>query len=67
MIARRNTGINTISNPSATFARLMTSVNPQNEFTIRPSFKVPKPRAGYSLDVNVPPKPYDPKPFSRNF
>jgi hypothetical protein len=64
---RKNTGYNAITNPSATFARLVKSVNPQNEFTVKPSFKVPKPRAGYSLDVNVPPKPIDPKPFSRNF
>ena len=64
---RKNTGLNTISNPSATFARLVKSVNPQTEFIVKPSLKIPKPRAGFSLMPNIPPKPIDPKPFSRNF
>jgi len=64
---RKNTGYNAITNPSATFARLVKSVNPQTEYIVKPSFKVPKPRAGFSLDVNVPPKPINPRPFSRNF
>ena len=67
MIVRKNTGVNSIKNPSAAFVRVAKTVNPQTEFLVRPSLRIPKPRAGFSIDVNVPPRPFDPKPFSKNF
>lgn len=67
MIARRSTGYNSIVNPSAKFVSLVKSVNPQTEYIVKPSLKVPKPRAGYSIQINEPPKAKDIKPFSKNF
>jgi len=67
MIARRSTGYNSIVNPSAKFVSLVKSVNPQTEYIVKPSLKVPKPRAGYALQINEPPKAKDIKPFSKNF
>jgi hypothetical protein len=67
MIVRRNTGVNSIKNPSNAFVRAVRTVNPQNQFMVKPSLRVPKPRAGFSIEINVPPKPIDPKPFSMNF
>ena len=67
MIARKNTGYSTGINPSAKFVSVAKSVNPQTEFFVKPSLKIPKPRAGYSLEVNEPPRQKDIKPFSKNF
>jgi len=64
---RRNTGLNTIGNPSSSFVRAVKTVNPQNEFLIKPPFKSIK-RAGASVENrNVPPAPINAKPFSKNF
>ena len=67
MIARRNLGTNNTINPSAKFVSLVKSVNPQTEFMVKPSLKIPKPRAGYSIQINEPPKPKNIIPFSKNF
>lgn len=67
MIARRNTGTNSNNNPSAKFVSVVKTVNPQTEFIVKPSLKIPKPRAGYSLQINEPPKAKNIRPFSKNF
>tara|TARA_R100000278_G_scaffold56542_1_gene46742 strand:- start:5522 stop:5725 length:204 start_codon:yes stop_codon:yes gene_type:complete len=67
MIPRRNTGHSITVNPSAKFVSLVKTVNPQNEYIVKPAFKAPKPRAGFSLEINEPPKPKNITPFSKNF
>ena len=64
---RRNTGLNTIGNPSSSFVRAVKTVNPVNEYIIKPPFKSIK-RAGASIENrNVPPTHIYAKPFSKNF
>jgi hypothetical protein len=57
----------TIINPSPAFARVVTTVNPQNVKTFVPVTKKSGP-AGYSpFNTNIPQPIRQPKPFSRNF
>ena len=68
MISRRNTGVNANFNHSADFARVVKTVNPQNEILIKPPFKPVKSRSGESIENrNFPKAPKTAKPFSINF
>ena len=64
---RRNTGVNNIVNPSSAFVRAVKTVNPVNEYIVKPPFKSRK-KAGLSIENrNLPLNPINPKPFSKNF
>jgi len=63
----RNNGYSAVLNPSAAFARVVTTVNPQNVKTFVPLKKKSAP-AGYSpFNRNFPQPIREPKPFSINF
>ena len=65
---RRNTGVNSSVNSSSSFVRAVKTVNPVNEYIIKPPFKSVKKRAGESVENrNLPVNPINAKPFSTNF
>lgn len=66
-IVRKNVGTSNSINRNARFVNVAKAFNPQTEYLVKPSFKVPKPRAGYALEINNPPPFKKIIPFSKNF